>query len=1079
MERGDRPVRVDNGTGVVVIGDGNRVDMRTAPLVRSAYWEQVRSIAPTEIIERESELAGLKAFCEDDSSPAYAWWRAEAWAGKTALLSWFALHPPSGVRVVPFFVTARHGAQNDVVAYVDVVLEQLAELVGEELPVRLTDATRAGHLMRLYTEASRICKEHHERFVLLVDGLDEDRGVTVGPDSHSIASLLPHAPDSNTRVIVAGRLNPPLPGDVPVGHPLRDPAAVRILEPSPYAQVMRAEAERELKAFLAEGQHSRDLLGLVVSSGGGLTADDLAHLTGTTAYAVKDSFRTRAGRTFAVRETGIAPTSGREGYLLAHEELHTQAREMLGETALESCRSLLHVWYEEHRESGWQQDPPEYLLKGYFQLLRTLGDTDRMVRCALDDARRERLLEATGNDTAGLTELRAAGEAVAEGDDSRLLDMLRISIRRRALEGRTSRIPADLPAAWVRVGAPHRGESLARGIPDRKERALALIAVGAALEGQGDSAGADGAFLAAEEAVTQIRETAARRSATERLLCECLRSHRFIQALKITADCDGGPAWHSFLIEAVQRLAELRDITRQDAAVSALMRRQVPGIEEVVAAVAEMRDFPRALSMARSIETPALRAVSLLRIAAVARHSSIRDARLLVEEALSEPTGLFGDRIAQALVRAGEVEEAVARVRAMSRGGRRSSDLTAIIEALAEAGEIHAVDSLLRLVPDGAQLSEAATVAAEWAAWHGHVDRGMRLARVIVDDTALSRALSAVAAAMVRQGATEDGLAIARMIAEQDQTARPVIDIAVVLAEAGEGEQAHEVLAAAESGLRMRPPQTTLHEIAVMADALAECGLPGEARSILEGCELRLAAAGETGHGADETTVDVASDLVRALARAGLFQRAETLASRSSENPSSQDRMLIDIARNMVRYGNFEGAERVAGTPVKLSSGRLVAEAALALATAGEWDRAMRVAARIMAPYHHPWLLGELSYLREKDGLREPAAELLALARDSAQRAPSTHAAAALVRASVLVGDLGAARLALGEAEALLDRGIPSRAAVKDMVRALAALGEYDRAEALVRAIASPSAQAVAKADLVEAFLGPWAIEQS
>ncbi|MER7533500.1 hypothetical protein ABTX77_01760 [Streptomyces sp. NPDC097704] len=1071
MDQGERPVTVDNGAGVVVIGDGNRVGMGMAPPVRSGYWEQVRSIAPTEIIERESELAELKAFCEDDSSPAYAWWRAEAWAGKTALLSWFALHPPSSVRVVPFFVTARLGAQNDVVAYVDVVLEQLAELVGEELPARLTDATRAGHLMRLYAEASRICKEHHKRLVLLVDGLDEDRGVTVGPDSHSIASLLPHAPDSNTRVIVAGRLNPPLPGDVPIGHSLRDPATVRILKPSPYAQVMRAEAERELKAFLSEGQHSRDLLGLVVASGGGLTADDLAHLTGTTAYAVKDSFRTRAGRTFAVRETGMAPASRRESYLLAHEELHTQAREMLGEPVLEGSRSLLRVWYEEHRESGWPPDSPEYLLKGYFQLLRTLGDTDGMVRCALDDARRERLLDVTGNDAAGLAELRAAGEAVAEGDDPWLRDMLRISIRRRALEGRTSRIPSFLPAAWVCVGAPHRGESLARGIPDREERALALIAVGAALAGQGDSAGADGAFAAAEEAVSQIRETAARRSATERLLRESLRSGRFAPALRITADYDGVPAWPSFLVEVVQRLTELRDATHQAAVVRALTHRQVPGVEEIVAAFAEMGDFPRAISMARSLETPTSRAVCLLRIASVARHGSSCDARLLIEEALSEPTYLFGDRIAQALVGAGEVEEAVARVTSLSRGGRRSSNLTAVIEALAEAGETHAVDSLLRLVPDGAQLSEAATVAAEWAAWHGHVDRGMRLARVIVDDTALSRALSAVAAAMVRQGETEDGLAIARMLAEQDRTVRPVIDIAVVLAETGEREQAHAVLAAAESGLRLRPSQTTVHEIAVIADALAKCGFPNEARSILEGCESQIVAAVETGHGTGEATVDVACDLASALANAGLFHWAETLASRSSGNPGSQDRMLVDIARSMVRHGEFEGAERVAGTHVKLSSGRLVAETALALATAGEWDRAMRVAERIMAPHHRPWLLSELSYLREKDGLREPAVELLASARDSAQRAPSTHAAAGLVRASVLIGDLETARLALGEAEALLDRGAPGKAALRDMVRALVALGEYDRAEALVGAVASPSAQAVAKADLVEAFL--------
>jgi hypothetical protein len=35
------------------------------------------------------------------------WWQAQAWAGKSALLSTFVLHPPAGVRVVAFFITAR------------------------------------------------------------------------------------------------------------------------------------------------------------------------------------------------------------------------------------------------------------------------------------------------------------------------------------------------------------------------------------------------------------------------------------------------------------------------------------------------------------------------------------------------------------------------------------------------------------------------------------------------------------------------------------------------------------------------------------------------------------------------------------------------------------------------------------------------------------------------------------------------------------------------------------------------------------------------------------------------------------
>src|SRR4051794_4390959 len=64
---------------------------------RSAYRKQVEQIAPAQLIGRRAELAALAAFCttaDELGSPAYVWWRAPAWSGKSALMSWFVLHPP-------------------------------------------------------------------------------------------------------------------------------------------------------------------------------------------------------------------------------------------------------------------------------------------------------------------------------------------------------------------------------------------------------------------------------------------------------------------------------------------------------------------------------------------------------------------------------------------------------------------------------------------------------------------------------------------------------------------------------------------------------------------------------------------------------------------------------------------------------------------------------------------------------------------------------------------------------------------------------------------------------------------------
>ncbi len=207
------------------------------------------------------------------------------------------LHPPPGVQVVSFFVTARYKGQDDRDAFTDVLLEQLADLLGEPIPAYLTDTTREHHLLRMLTEAAGKC----QRLILVVDGLDEDRGVTIGPDAHSIAALLPTRPATGLQVIVAGRHDPPIPADVPDDHPLRDPAIVRVLAASRWAAVVKADMQRELKRLLHGSQAERDLLGLVAAAGGGLSAGDLAELTGLSSYEIEENLHAVAGRTFTTR----------------------------------------------------------------------------------------------------------------------------------------------------------------------------------------------------------------------------------------------------------------------------------------------------------------------------------------------------------------------------------------------------------------------------------------------------------------------------------------------------------------------------------------------------------------------------------------------------------------------------------------------------------------------------------------------------------------------------------------------------------------------------------------------------------
>jgi hypothetical protein len=277
-------------------------------VLRSSYLQQVRRIAPPDppgLLGREAELAELADFCLEDGRGPYVWWQAGPWAGKSALLSTFVLRPPAQltgrVRIVSFFITARLAAQDTREAFTEVLLEQLAEVTGQELPAVLTEATREGYLLDLLAQAADACRQAGSRLVLVVDGLDEDRGLTTGPHAHSIAGLLPGDPPAGMRVIVAGRPNPPVPDDVPDWHPLRERRIVRDLHASPYAGDIRRLGRQELQRMLGGSQAEQNLLGLLTAAVGGLSGPDLHELTGIPLWDIEKILHTVAGRTFARR----------------------------------------------------------------------------------------------------------------------------------------------------------------------------------------------------------------------------------------------------------------------------------------------------------------------------------------------------------------------------------------------------------------------------------------------------------------------------------------------------------------------------------------------------------------------------------------------------------------------------------------------------------------------------------------------------------------------------------------------------------------------------------------------------------
>ncbi|OLT06465.1 hypothetical protein BJF90_16975 [Pseudonocardia sp. CNS-004] len=441
----------------------------------ASYLLQVGDIAPERLFGRQAELAELAAF-----TGPYGWWEGAPWAGKTALMARFALDPPEDVDVVAFFGGA---GSSDGEAFLDAVTEQLTSLAAlPHQPQASPDHRRRG-LLALLDAAARRRRSLGRRLLVVVDGIDEDTGP--GAKEQSIAALLPRHPPAGVSVLVTSRPDRPLPADVPADHPLHH-CDRHWLAASPYARNTEHFARREIQERLRAGPLHESLIGLVTASGGGLTGDDLAALTGSSPFTVTDLLSGPFGRSVAVRVR--QPDDAAPEYVLACRRLRDAAEHELG-TQLALHRARLNAWCEDHRRRGWPAETPSYLLHDHPRVLAAVDDAARLTDLAADPQRHERLLEVTGGDAAALHEITLAQVVGARRAEPDLVAAVLLAIRREEIVGRNQHIPVRLPAVWAALGRRERAAALARGLTKRRRRAaLAAAALAAAAAGHLDDA---------------------------------------------------------------------------------------------------------------------------------------------------------------------------------------------------------------------------------------------------------------------------------------------------------------------------------------------------------------------------------------------------------------------------------------------------------------------------------------------------------------------------------------------------------------------------------------------------------------
>ncbi|ROP37210.1 NACHT domain-containing protein [Saccharothrix texasensis] len=933
------------GSAIQVGSMTGDINLRTGVPVRSRYRKQVERIVPKELVDREAELAELAVFCTSPQD-LYLWWRGEAWAGKSALLSWFVLNPPPAVRVVSFFITARFSDQNRRQGFVEAILEQLATLLDEPLPPLAS--TSEAHLLGMLDEAAALCVSRGERLALVVDGLDEDRGVTTDPDDHSIASLLPARLPHGMSVVVAGRLNPPVPDDVPEDHPLHDPSIVRMLRVSEAAKAVRTEMERELRRLLSS---ERDLVGVLTAAIGGLTAADLASLTGRPEWQVREQLDTVTGRSLMPRPGHWHPD---DIYVLGHEELHIAAQRRLADSMSE-YRRRLHAWADEFRARRWPDDTPEYLLRGYFRLLVSSGDLGRLVDFVADHRRVDLMQEISGADQAALAELSRTEELVLSTDQPDIAAMARLVMNRQRIMDRNAMVPAGLPAVWARLGRWDRAEALADSITYPVERVDALTSLARIASESGSTehagvlfsrAGHTSAFLT--EPVDQRRAAAARARAAVVL-------GDLELAVDILDEVPGGPqtaevageigaalerSWGPTLTDMVIRTttylpAKLRFmISAAEVAAPERARRLLASVQVAAIDLLQREGEDIARHWARAYTT--VEGVGPV-IAAAGRLSGLRRALVLAELAARA-------RDLDAVVTLARELDAVERgpfLRAVC-GMRSWND--------DEAGQ------LLSGVPDGYRREALVELIAALAR-SGDLDRAAHIAIKSGDRLMIV----AVAESAAAQGRTDLALSLVvratdLIRADLDPVALPhgTAVVALIAAENGDSTLAHEFIERCLAS----PHQEEIREHLVEAVArngdieraitLAEGrdrALAGVVRAAVARLDLAAAQRALDRINDDHVRNDLISPLAQAVAASGELEAAEALVLSGLDGWRS----MIDVVAAASTLHEAEILVHTAPPEHRQALSVALVRAAVAV---GDLERATTIARRIDGPDH-------------------------------------------------------------------------------------------------------------------------------
>ena len=849
----------------------DRPGVQETSVVIIDHIEVLRVLAPDTLVDREQELADLKAFvCSSDD----VWYAMEAdmVSGKTAVMASFALNPPDDVHMVSFFIRRTGGDENDRGTFAFVMGAQLAKILGHEYTEPVRDPAQCTEFRQLLRRAAAACRSETtpRPLVLLIDGIDEDSYFENpdGADAKSILSLLPRRLPEGVKIITASRPNPRLPKDVLCDANRR----IVSLKPSPIAE---KSINRDDIAEFFKSNVAVDIGAFLAACGGVLTVEDLRRLLTMRGYQrirtwdVRGHVGRSPGRILTPIDVGFG---GQEvlAYRLGHDVV-TRAviRELdpdsfgegdepederwwaqIREKTLAPYRAIIRDWVKKCASGGWGKSTPSYMLSGAcFDLMLNDKKYDgSSVRVVLDRGRYNEMRRRSGRRSHVLRMIDRECFAMLDMNRGELPEDATTSIfevaeSRKSLVQTSTYVPG-LPKLYVSYFniAPEAALDMIMAVDEPKDRLDAL-------------------------------------SETMKAAIEAGRGHTF---LILFLDVIGSLIFYRGIRDGILRLlVDVLIFVGDTASDSKFGDSEGVDLEDwfnkVLISIKMEGSLSQSLSSLESVDGLGKGAHAIVHFLLIAEEVAEGiDAPEMCVLALVEAAG--------ALARAGDAEgsrrvaeNAVNTAERIRRPEERARVLVEVAGALARAGD---AEGSRRVAENAVNTTEKIE------------DPGIR-ARVLVE----------AVGALARAGRIDDVLAVAERIRRREERARVLAEVAGALARAGDAEGARRVAEEAVNTVeRIRRPEVRARVLAEAVGALARAGDAEGARRVAENAVNTAERIRRP-----EERARVLAEVAGALARAGAIDEAREIVTMINE-PSSRSRAQSAIIKALVGKGSYNEA---------------------------------------------------------------------------------------------------------------------------------------------------------------------------